>query len=157
MIPRIRRSAILRAIDRLAGRKISITLGSTDIIASECVTLGNSDGTAELIGEAGFAFADELTLEDSSIERSPRTGPFHGFRAIVDRRNPANLYVNIKLPIRIRVDHADTARCRWPLEPNPPDFQGSAGDRLPELAKHEVGDRLERDPITSLGINRKMP
>jgi hypothetical protein len=74
-IPRIRRSAILRAIDRLAGRKISNTLGSTDIIASECVTLGNSDGTAESIGEAGFA---SINNGPESMQRACSRGSLDG-------------------------------------------------------------------------------
>jgi hypothetical protein len=54
--PRISRSVILRATDRGAERRVSKTLGSTAITASERVTPGNSGtlaGAAEAIAGAG--------------------------------------------------------------------------------------------------------
>jgi hypothetical protein len=117
MIPRIRRSASLRAIDRCAGRRIRNTLGSTDIIASERVTPGNS-GTIEASaastgGAGGSAFAGELlTLDKLLIERPlRRTGPPHRFRAVVDRINPGQVDVNIS---------DEPASTRPPLAPNRP-------------------------------------
>jgi hypothetical protein len=86
---------ILRALDRRAGRAICKTLGSTDIIASERVTLGNfgaMDGAAKSIGDAaGLAFTDALAWEESSIKRPLRTGPPIDSKPIVDRRAPRTI------------------------------------------------------------------
>jgi hypothetical protein len=89
-IPRIRRSVILRAIDRRA-------------IASESVTLGNSgtmDGAAKSIGDAaGFALTDALAWEESSIERPLRTGPSMDSGPLSIESNRAKIYVSTKRPI----------------------------------------------------------
>ena len=116
--PRIRRSVILRPIDRGAGSKIRKTRGSTDIIASERVTLGNSgitDGAATSIGDAaGLALTDSLVCGESSIERRLRTGPV-SICAIVDSSEPGRRYVSkkraeAKRPLRVRLGrgHGDS-------------------------------------------------
>jgi hypothetical protein len=84
--PRISRSVILRATDRGAERRVSKTLGSIAITASERVTPGNSGtlaGAAEAIAGAGACAltGSSLAWREPTIEPTPADKPVYGFRA----------------------------------------------------------------------------